>query len=51
MTFAHLAGVPFEEWISPLILSGGGAWIAARAALRRRSLSMAQLLHWPRRIR
>jgi hypothetical protein len=36
MTIAHLAGLPFEEWISPLILSGGGMVIAARAALRRR---------------
>ena len=51
MTIAHLAGVPFEEWISPLILSGGGVWIAARAAFRRRSLSMAHLLQRSRRIR
>jgi hypothetical protein len=36
MTIAHLAGVPFEEWLSPLILSGGGIAIAARVALRRR---------------
>jgi hypothetical protein len=35
MTIAHLAGVPFEEWISPLILTSGGVWIAVRAALRR----------------
>jgi hypothetical protein len=48
MTIAHLAGVPFEEWISPLVLSGGGAIIAVRAALRRRALSFADLVRRPR---
>ncbi|HUP74688.1 MAG TPA: hypothetical protein VM282_16710 [Acidimicrobiales bacterium] len=48
MTIAHVAGVPFEEWISPLILSGGGIVIAARAALRRRSLALAHRAHRPR---
>ena len=36
MTVAHLAGVPLEEWISPLLLSGGGLVMATRAMLRRR---------------
>ncbi len=46
MTIAHVAGVPFEEWLSPLIVSGGGILITARLALRRRSLSPT---HRPRR--
>jgi hypothetical protein len=46
MMLAHVAGVPFEEWISPLIVSAGGIVIAARLALRRRSLSPT---HRPRR--
>jgi hypothetical protein len=33
---AHLAGVPFEEWISPLLVSGGGIFLAVRAASARR---------------
>ena len=49
MTIAHLAGVPFEEWLSPLILSGGGIVIAARAVFRRRSLSLAHGVHRSRR--
>jgi hypothetical protein len=37
MMTAHLAGVPFEEWVSPLIVSGGSILVFARLALRRRS--------------
>jgi hypothetical protein len=47
MTIAHLAGLPFEEWISPLVLSSGGILIAARTALRRRSL-LASRVRRPR---
>ena len=32
---SHNSRRAFEEWISPLILSGAAYWIAARAALRR----------------
>ena len=37
MTPAHLAGLPLEELLVPLFLSGSGLVIALRAALRRRS--------------
>jgi hypothetical protein len=36
MTVAHIAGVPFEEWLAPLVATGSGAVIALRAAVRRR---------------
>jgi hypothetical protein len=32
---AHVAGVPFEEWITPLAMTGSGIALAVRAALRR----------------
>jgi hypothetical protein len=35
MTAAHIAGVPFEEWLAPLVATGGGIAIALRAAFRR----------------
>jgi hypothetical protein len=38
---AHIAGVPFEEWLAPLATTGGGIAVALRLALRR--------LHGPRR--
>jgi hypothetical protein len=37
MMLAHLAGVPFEEWVSPLLVSGGSILIVFRGVLRRRS--------------
>ena len=35
MTVAHLAGVPFEEWLAPLMATSGGIAVALRVALRR----------------
>ena len=35
MTLAHIAGLPFEEWLTPLLATGGGVVFAVRAALRR----------------
>lgn len=35
MTIAHIAGVPFEEWLAPLAATGSGIAIALRAAFRR----------------
>jgi len=35
MTYAHIAGVPFEELLTPLILTGGSITIAIRDAFRR----------------
>lgn len=35
MTIAHLAGLPFEEWLAPLVATGGGIAVALRATLRR----------------
>jgi hypothetical protein len=32
---AHIAGVPFEEWLAPLAATGSGVVIVLRAALRR----------------
>jgi hypothetical protein len=32
---AHIAGVPFEEWVAPLATTGGGIVVALRLALRR----------------
>jgi hypothetical protein len=32
---AHLAGLPFEEWLTPLATTGTGLAIALRAAMRR----------------
>ncbi|HZR14135.1 MAG TPA: hypothetical protein VFC33_12895 [Acidimicrobiia bacterium] len=40
MILAHIAGVPFEEWMEPLVAGGSGVAIALYAALlrlRRRS--------------
>jgi hypothetical protein len=35
MTIAHIAGMPFEEWFTPLAATGGGIIVAVRAALSR----------------
>ncbi|MGH9025566.1 MAG: hypothetical protein ACRDWD_05520 [Acidimicrobiia bacterium] len=35
MTLAHIAGVPFEEWLAPLAATGSGIAIAVRAAFHR----------------
>ena len=35
MTLAHIAGIPFEEWVGPLATTGAGIAIALRASLRR----------------
>jgi hypothetical protein len=35
MTVAHIAGVPLEEWFTPLAASGSTFVIALRAALWR----------------
>ncbi|HEX4778870.1 MAG TPA: hypothetical protein VFW74_18990 [Acidimicrobiia bacterium] len=40
MILAHIAGVPFEEWVEPLVAGGAGVALAVHAAivrLRRRS--------------
>jgi hypothetical protein len=43
MILAHIAGVPFEEWLAPLAVTGGGMVYALRATKRPR------LLRWRRR--
>jgi len=35
MTIAHIAGMPFEDWIAPLAATAGGIAIALRAAWTR----------------
>ena len=35
MTLAHIGGVPFEEWLAPLVATGYGVGAALRAAVRR----------------
>ena len=35
MTVAHIAGVPFEEWLVPLAATGGGVLVALQMAYRR----------------
>jgi hypothetical protein len=32
---AHIAGVPFEEWLAPLAAIGSGISVALRAAIHR----------------
>jgi hypothetical protein len=32
---AHIAGVPFEEWLAPVAAAGTGVAVALRAAFRR----------------
>ena len=32
MTLAHIAGVPFEEWLTPLVATGCGMVFALRHA-------------------
>jgi hypothetical protein len=36
MTVAHVAGLPFEEWLVPLVATGSGIFIVVRATLARR---------------
>ena len=36
MTVAHIAGVPFEEWLSPLVATGSGLVLGLRAVLHHR---------------
>jgi hypothetical protein len=35
VTLAHVGGVPFEEWVLPLLGMGGTFAVALRAALHR----------------
>ncbi|HWS44705.1 MAG TPA: hypothetical protein VN636_02495 [Acidimicrobiia bacterium] len=35
MMLAHIAGLPFEEWLGPLLATGGSAAVGVRAAFRR----------------
>ena len=32
---AHIAGMPFEEWVTPLAAAGSGMAVAMHAAIRR----------------
>jgi len=32
---AHIAGVPFEEWLAPLLATGGSMAVSLRLAFRR----------------
>jgi hypothetical protein len=41
VTLAHVAGVPVEEWLTPLLATGGGIVFALRAALGRRQSSLS----------
>ena len=33
MTLAHIAGLPFEEWLGPLLATGGGITYVLRAVV------------------
>jgi hypothetical protein len=35
MMVAHIAGVPVEEWLGPIVVSGSGIVVAVRVFLRR----------------
>jgi hypothetical protein len=35
MIVAHIAGVPVEEWVMPVVISAGAALAGIRASLRR----------------
>jgi hypothetical protein len=35
MTVAHIAGVPFEEWLTPVATTGTGIALALRLAVQR----------------
>jgi hypothetical protein len=39
VTVAHLAGVPFEEWLTVLLASGVGLALTPRTAVARRSFA------------
>jgi hypothetical protein len=36
VTLAHIAGVPFEEWLSPLVATGSGLVLGLRAVFHHR---------------
>ncbi|HYL50851.1 MAG TPA: hypothetical protein VEZ15_02690 [Acidimicrobiia bacterium] len=36
MTLAHIGGMPFEEWLTPLLATSGSLAVALRATFRRR---------------
>ena len=38
MIVAHLAGMPVEEWLGPIAVSGSGIAVAVRTLLRRHLL-------------
>jgi hypothetical protein len=35
VTVAHVAGMPFEEWLFPLVATGGTVALALRAMVHR----------------
>jgi hypothetical protein len=35
MSLAHIGGVPFEEWLAPLLATGGSLAIGLRVTFRR----------------
>ena len=35
MTLAHVAGVPFEEWLFPVVATGSSVALALRAMIHR----------------
>jgi hypothetical protein len=35
MIAAHIAGLPFEEWLGPVVAAGGSLAFVVRAALHR----------------
>jgi hypothetical protein len=35
MMLAHVAGMPFEEWLAPVAATGSGIALALRAAMHR----------------
>jgi hypothetical protein len=41
MTLAHIAGVPFEEWLAPLALTGTGVAYGYTWARRRMAAAMS----------
>jgi hypothetical protein len=34
--FGHIGGVPFEEWLFPVVAMGGTTALAVRATIQRR---------------
>jgi len=35
VTLAHIGGVPFEEWLFPLVVTGSSVGLALRAMIHR----------------